>query len=339
MVTLGTVAAGAGARDDRGPGRRRHHRLLARRGERARAGTTRLQLPRRLLGHVREPVRGHRARRREGRRGAASRRDGQAGLVRARRPEESQIELADGFARVKDGPEEAALPFMALGAIVNANNAFLPPDFNPTLNRRYVYRPHFGVVDTEKKMGKLTLTYATQIHACVVEVDPETGEVRDRRLRAPSTTAARAINPQIVEGQVHGAAAHAIGAAIHERLRLRRGRNAADAELLRLPRAPRARPAAAKTAAIESPSPFTPLGAKGMGEGGGGGIHCICCGDPGCAPPRPASRSSTTAPTRTTASGTCCETPRRHGPTWRWSRDEGRRNEGAVRRRARSSGT
>ena len=31
-----------------------------------------------------------------------------------------------------------------------------------------------------------------------------------------------------------------------------------------------------KTGAIESPSPFTPLGTKGMGEGGGGGIHCIC---------------------------------------------------------------
>ena len=33
---------------------------------------------------------------------------------------------------------------MALGAIVNANNAFLPPDFNPTLNHRFVYRPYFG---------------------------------------------------------------------------------------------------------------------------------------------------------------------------------------------------
>ena len=44
------------------------------------------------------------------------------------------IELADGFARIKDGPEEAALPFMALGAIINANNAFLPPEFNPTLH-------------------------------------------------------------------------------------------------------------------------------------------------------------------------------------------------------------
>ena len=31
-----------------------------------------------------------------------------------------------------------------------------------------------------------------------------------------------------------------------------------------------------KTGAIESPSPYSPLGSKGMGEGGGGGIHCIC---------------------------------------------------------------
>ena len=31
-----------------------------------------------------------------------------------------------------------------------------------------------------------------------------------------------------------------------------------------------------KSGSIESPSPFTPLGTKGMGEGGGGGIHCIC---------------------------------------------------------------
>ena len=30
-----------------------------------------------------------------------------------------------------------------------------------------------------------------------------------------------------------------------------------------------------KTGAMESPSPVAPLGAKGMGEGGGGGIHCL----------------------------------------------------------------
>jgi 2-furoyl-CoA dehydrogenase large subunit len=31
-----------------------------------------------------------------------------------------------------------------------------------------------------------------------------------------------------------------------------------------------------RTDAIESPSPFTSLGTKGMGEGGGAGIHAVC---------------------------------------------------------------
>lgn len=189
--------------------------------------------------------------------------------------EEGQIELADGFARIKDGPPEAALPFMALGAIVNANNAFLPPDFNPTLNHRFVYRPYFGMVDLETKMGKLTLTYATQIHACVVEVDRETGVVEIVDYAAVDDCGTR-IHPQIVEGQVHGATAHAIGAALHEDFVYDE-----DGQLLtsnfydyHVPHALDV--PALKTAAIESPSPFTPLGAKGMGEGGGGGIHCIC---------------------------------------------------------------
>ena len=31
-----------------------------------------------------------------------------------------------------------------------------------------------------------------------------------------------------------------------------------------------------RTGYIESPSPFTALGTKGMGEGGGAGIHAVC---------------------------------------------------------------
>jgi len=188
---------------------------------------------------------------------------------------EEQIELADGMARIKGGPPEAALPFMALGAIVNANNAFLPPDFNPTLNHRFVFRPYFGMVDKETKKGKLTLTYASQIHACVVEVDGETGEVEIVDYAAVDDCGTR-IHPQIVEGQVHGATAHAIGAAIHESFVYDE-----DGTLLtpnfydyHVPHALDMPPL--RTSAIESPSPFTPLGAKGMGEGGGGGIHCIC---------------------------------------------------------------
>jgi CO/xanthine dehydrogenase Mo-binding subunit len=189
--------------------------------------------------------------------------------------DEGQIELVEGMARVKDGPEEAALPFMALGAIVNANNAFLPPDFNPTLNHRYVCRPYFGVVDKERKTGQLTLTYATQIHAAVVEIDRDTGVVDVVDYAAVDDCGVR-INPQIVEGQVHGATAHAIGAALFEEFAYDEDGTLLTANFYdyHVPHALDMPPL--KTGAMESPSPVAPLGAKGMGEGGGGGIHCIC---------------------------------------------------------------
>ena len=133
---------------------------------------------------------------------------------------------------------------MACGAIINANNAGLPEDLDVTLNAR-VYRPPFQLPDVERKYGNLTPTYAAQIHAVVVEIDPETGVYEVVDYAAVDDCGTR-IHPQIVEGQVMGATAHALGAATHEKLHLRRGRQPADAELLRLPRAPRAGHAAAE---------------------------------------------------------------------------------------------
>ena len=75
--------------------------------------------------------------------------------------------------------------------------------------------PPFEVPDKERKYGNLTLTYATQIHACVVEVDPETGAYEIVDYAAVDDCGTR-IHPQIVEGQVHGATAQALGAATHE---------------------------------------------------------------------------------------------------------------------------
>jgi 2-furoyl-CoA dehydrogenase large subunit len=169
---------------------------------------------------------------------------------------------------------EAALPFMALGAIPNANNAGFPED-PPTMNCRFVYRPKFQVPDKEKKFGNLTLTYATQIHVCVVEVDAETGYYEIVDYAAVDDCGTR-INPRIVEGQVMGATAHAIGAAMWETFAYDEEGNLLTPNFYdyHVPHALDMPPL--KTAAIESPSPFTPLGAKGMGEGGGGGIHCVC---------------------------------------------------------------
>ena len=40
-----------------------------------------------------------------------------------------------------------------------------------------MYRAPFRIPDLERKYGNLSLTYATQVHACVVEIDDETGEI------------------------------------------------------------------------------------------------------------------------------------------------------------------
>jgi CO/xanthine dehydrogenase Mo-binding subunit len=183
------------------------------------------------------------------------------------------IELAEGHARIKGNPE-AALPFMAMGAIVNAGNAGFPED-PPPLNARYVFRPDFQVPDKEKKFGNLTLTYAMQIHACVVEVDPETGYYEIVDYAAVDDCGSR-VNPKIVEGQVMGATAHAIGAAIWETYAYDEDGNLLTPNFYdyHVPHAMDMPPL--KTGAIESPSPFTPLGTKGMGEGGGAGIHAVC---------------------------------------------------------------
>ena len=69
--------------------------------------------------------------------------------------------------------------------------------------------------DIERKFGNLTLTYATQIHVAVIEIDPETGSYEIVDYAAVDDCGKR-INPQIVEGQVMGATAHALGAATHE---------------------------------------------------------------------------------------------------------------------------
>ncbi|MGZ4388648.1 MAG: xanthine dehydrogenase family protein molybdopterin-binding subunit, partial [Gaiellaceae bacterium] len=185
------------------------------------------------------------------------------------------IVLEGGFAKRDDDPE-AALPFMALGAIVNANNAILPPEAREiTLNSRFVYVPPFEVPDVERKYGNLTLTYAAQVHVAVVEVDPETGVYEIVEHVAVDDCGIR-IHPQIVEGQVMGATAHGIGAATHETFTYDEDGNLLTPNFYdyHVPHAMDVPPL--KTGFLESPSPFSDLGTKGMGEGGGAAIHAIC---------------------------------------------------------------
>ena len=114
-------------------------------------------------------------------------------------------------------------------------------------------------------------TSAAGCQICEVEIDPETGAVDIDRFVIVQD-AGRAINPLIVEGQIHGGVATGLGQSLCEHAIYERG----TAQLLTGSFMDYGFPRADQTPAIEVhlqevPSVANPLGAKGIGEAGGVG--------------------------------------------------------------------
>src|SRR5206468_3922192 len=110
-------------------------------------------------------------------------------------------------------------------------------------------------------------TFSGAVHVAVVEVDPATGRVAVRRY-ALVEDCGRVINPVIVEGQIHGAVAQGIGEALLEAVVHDDGGQLLTATLMdyALPRADDL--PSLEIGHLETPSPVTHGGVKGMGEGG-----------------------------------------------------------------------
>ncbi len=176
-----------------------------------------------------------------------------------------------------EGDEDRALTFAEIANYIYANTGALPPEVvdSVSLNRRFVYRAPFGVPDWRTKSGHLTLTYASQIHVCVLQIDERTGQVEVLEY-AIVDECGTPINPQIIEGQVHGGAAHGLAAVLQETIdydedgQLLNG-TFWDYHVISCPDTPMF-----KSENLPRPSPFTPTGSKGMGEGGGGPLHAVC---------------------------------------------------------------
>jgi CO/xanthine dehydrogenase Mo-binding subunit len=181
----------------------------------------------------------------------------------------------------QQGPEirvrgtEKAIPYIGLANLANVNTAVVPEELRPiTLNCRYTWRAPFHVPDVAKKYGNLTLTYSSQLHIAVIEIDKETYIPKILDYAAVDDCGV-VINPMIVEGQVHGATAHGIGAALMENCAYDENGNMlastfSDYTPITAVSMPRI-----KYGNIETPSPHSYSGAKGMGEGGGAPLHAI----------------------------------------------------------------
>jgi carbon-monoxide dehydrogenase large subunit len=161
------------------------------------------------------------------------------------------IEVIDDKFSIKGSPDQG----MTLAEVAGAaylNN--VPDGMEPGLEATTFWEPE-------------NFVFPFGAHACVVDVDPETGKVKVSRYVAIDDCG-NAINPLLIEGQVHGGVAHAIGQALYERVHYDE-----DGQLITGTFVDYALPTAAEVPSFETdrtvtPSPVNSLGAKGVGEAG-----------------------------------------------------------------------
>ncbi len=162
------------------------------------------------------------------------------------------IEVSGGKFSVRGSPDKGMTLAEVAGEAYIPEN--LPEGMEPGLEETMFYDPE-------------NFVFPFGAHACVVDVDPETGKVEVVRYVAVDDCGP-AINPMLIDGQVHGGIVHAIGQALYEQVVYD-----SDGQLVTGTFVDYALPTAAEvpsfeTDRTETPSPTNTLGVKGVGEAG-----------------------------------------------------------------------
>jgi carbon-monoxide dehydrogenase large subunit len=165
---------------------------------------------------------------------------------------EDDLEWSEGTWLVKGAPDKAkTIPELATSAW-HAHD--LPAGVEPNLEATAVYDPP-------------NFTWPAGTHACVVEVDTETGKTDILRYVAVDDCGT-VINPMIVDGQVHGGVAQGIAEALYEEAIYDESGNLVTSSMTQY-----LVPSAVEVPAMTldrtvTPSTTNPLGVKGIGEAG-----------------------------------------------------------------------
>jgi carbon-monoxide dehydrogenase large subunit len=162
------------------------------------------------------------------------------------------IELRDGKYSVKGSPDKGMTLAEVAGAAYVPEN--LPDGMEPGLEETTFFDPE-------------NFVFPFGAHACIVDVDVETGKIDIARYVAVDDCGP-AINPMLIDGQVHGGIVHGIGQALFERIHYDE-----NGQLVTGTFVDYALPSAAdvpsfETDRTETPSPVNSLGVKGIGEAG-----------------------------------------------------------------------
>ena len=162
------------------------------------------------------------------------------------------IELQDGRWVVKGSPDKGMTLAEAAGAAYIPDKT--PADMEPGLEETAFYDPE-------------NFVFPFGAHCCVVEVDEETGKVDLVRYVAVDDCGP-AINPMIIDGQVHGGIVHGIGQALFEQVVYDEQGQLVTGTFVDYALPTAAELPSFETDRTETPSPVNSLGVKGVGEAG-----------------------------------------------------------------------
>ncbi len=175
------------------------------------------------------------------------------------------IELVDGTARVVGVPEKS-LSFRRVAAKTHWHPTGLPKGMAPGIfETAIVSPPELGPPDEQDRVAS-AVTFGFICDLAAIEIDPATGRIEVRKYVSVHDVG-KVLNPLIVEGQIVGGFAHGIAGALLEEMVYDAEGNPlsgsfADYLCITAPEMPKL-----TVGHVDTPSPHTALGAKGMGDG------------------------------------------------------------------------
>jgi len=174
------------------------------------------------------------------------------------------IEFTGGRAHARGNPDNA-IPFSRLAAASHWSPGLVAEE-NQALRETVFWTPPELTPPTEKDEINSSLCHGFIFDFCGVEIDRVTGAVRIDKY-VTMHDCGRVLHPGMVAGQITGGFAQALGAALYEEYAY-----SPDGAFLSGTFADYLLPTTTEVPTplilhIETPSPYTPLGAKGVGEG------------------------------------------------------------------------
>ncbi len=184
---------------------------------------------------------------------------------------EEKIELRTSDSATQGNPGSASasrLTFMAGNSIKGAAEAALNKwnkEERPAIAEFKYLAPRTTPFDKETGYSTPNFSYAYVAQAAEVEVDTETGHIRVIRITSANDVG-KAINPDLVIGQIEGAVVQAHGYTVLEDYKTKDGRVLTDQLSTYLIPTIWDIPESVESVLVEVPDPNGPWGARGVGE-------------------------------------------------------------------------